>query len=301
MAAVSEQCTVCGRVILQACDKYRLIKAPKKPTDAREQTKVGEALLKVTKSPDVLQLIKEDKLISNCCCIHCYKFIFKVKKAEQQLYLLRSELESKIKNTCIESSYRQAEYTAQRVLPPVQKQPILERPSGGPKKRVMQSPTSKSGITPPSKRSLLPVTSVWRHPLQPLSPSRLQQSPLSKTGITPPSKRPAPPPMRPVLQPLTQSTNTSQKPSSSRINITPPSKHPSPRIKRTLPPLAPKEIPVPSHTAATSLRRELFPRQSQSSIANAAQVFQEEIKIPVYTDLESDPDEDIKVSFYTST
>ena len=51
---------------------------------------------------------------------------------------------------------------------------------------------------------------------------------------------------------------------------------------------------MPSHTAATSLRRELFPRIS-------AQVFQEEIKIPVYTDLESDPDEDSKVSFYTST
>lgn len=44
-------------VILQACDEYRLIKVPKKPTDAREQTKVGEALLKATKSPDVLQLI----------------------------------------------------------------------------------------------------------------------------------------------------------------------------------------------------------------------------------------------------
>ena len=73
MAAVSEQCTVCGRVILQACDKYRLIKAPKKPTDAREQTKVGEALLKVTKSPDVLQLIKEDKLISFYTCTYFTK------------------------------------------------------------------------------------------------------------------------------------------------------------------------------------------------------------------------------------
>ena len=52
---------------------------------------------------------------------------------------------------------------------------------------------------------------------------------------------------------------------------------------------------MPSHTAATSLRRELFLKLSQSSIANAPQIFQEEIKIPVYTDLESDPDKDIKV------
>ena len=52
---------------------------------------------------------------------------------------------------------------------------------------------------------------------------------------------------------------------------------------------------MPSHTAATSLRRELFPKLSQTSIANAPQIFQKEIKIPVYTDLESDPDEDIKV------
>ena len=101
MAAASEQCTVYGRVIVQVRDKYRLIKAPRKPADAIELTKVGEALLNVTKSPDVLQLIKEDKLISSCCYTNCYKFIFKVKKAEQQLYLLRSELESKIKNTYI--------------------------------------------------------------------------------------------------------------------------------------------------------------------------------------------------------
>ncbi len=87
MAAASEQCTVCGRVILQVCDKYRLIKAPKKPADAREQTKVGEALLNVTKSPDVLQLIKEDKLISNCCCINCYKFILSQKSRTATLFV----------------------------------------------------------------------------------------------------------------------------------------------------------------------------------------------------------------------
>ena len=51
-------------------------------------TKVGQALLNVTKSLDIIQLIREDKLISSCCCKNCYKFIMKVDNAEQQLHLL---------------------------------------------------------------------------------------------------------------------------------------------------------------------------------------------------------------------
>ena len=60
------------------CAKYTLIKAPKKPADAREQ-KIGEALLNVTKSPDILQLINKT---NSCCGTNCYKFIFEVEKAE---------------------------------------------------------------------------------------------------------------------------------------------------------------------------------------------------------------------------
>ena len=58
MAAASEQRKVCGTVILQVYDKYRLTKVPRKPANVKEHTKVGQALLKVTKSPGVLQLIR---------------------------------------------------------------------------------------------------------------------------------------------------------------------------------------------------------------------------------------------------
>ena len=241
MAAASDQCTVCGTVILLACNKYRLVKAPTKAADAQDHTKVGQTLLNVTKSAAVLQLIREGKLVSNCCCKDCYKFIMKVDKAEQQLFLLRSELESKIKNTCIR--YRQL---------PVQIQSMV----GAPRKRVPESPLPKSGITPPSKRPPPPSSSTRR----PLQPSTLQQSSSSTSG-------------------------------------TPPSKPRHPATKRPLQPLAPKPTTLPI-VATPQLRRELFPKCSQVPTTSTAQ---EEIRIPVYTDLESDPDEDIKVSIHSST
>ena len=143
-------------------------------------------LLNVTKSTAVPQLIREGKLISSCCCKDCYKFIMKVNRAEQQLFLLSSELESKIKNTCIR--YR---HTSQQA---VQIQSMV----GAPRKRV-------PGITPPSKRPPPPTSSTRR----PLQPSTIQQCSPSTSG-TPPStqtKRPlqplAPKPTLPaVVTPL---------------------------------------------------------------------------------------------------
>ena len=123
MAAAAEQCTVCGTVILLTCNKYRLTKVPMKAADAQEHTKVGHTLLNVTRSTAVLHFITEGKLISNCCCKDCYKFIMKVDKVERQFFLLRSELESKIKNTCIK-----CRHTAQNVFLPVQIQSIVGAP-----------------------------------------------------------------------------------------------------------------------------------------------------------------------------
>ena len=249
MTAAMEKCTVCGAIIQQVANKYRLAKVPLKAEDVKEHTKIGQTLLNVTKSPDVLQLIKEDKLISNCCCRNCYRFIVKVDNAQQHIFLLRSELESKIKTTCVRSMYRQPPHTAQSVLQPVQVLPTVERytvPVGRQQKRMPQSPLSKTGVTPPSKR---PATSIRM--LQPLAPGL--SSP--KAGDTPPPKRP-PPPMRYLL-----------------------------------PSLRPKQATLPSHMASMP-PRELFPGVSQVSKPSTAQ---EEITISVFTDLESDPDEDIKV------
>lgn len=180
-------------MIQQVANKYRLAKVSLKADDAKEHTKIGKTLLNVTRSPDVLQLIKEDKLISNCCCRNCYRFIVKVDNAQQHIFLLRSELESKIKTTCVRSIYGQPPHTAaQSVLQPVQFLPTAERytvPAGRQQKRMPQSPLSKTGVTPPSKR---PAPSMRM--LQPLAPGL-------SSGATPPPKRP-PPPMRYLLPSL---------------------------------------------------------------------------------------------------
>lgn len=192
----------------------------------------------------------------------------KVENAEQQYYLLRSELESKIKNTCIRFNYHDVrKHTTPKVLSPVlskQIQPSAKVPTGHSRKRVQQSPLSKTGVTPPSK---CPTTSIKRGPLQPLASSALQQS-----GVTPPSKCPPLP----------------------IVSVT----------RRPLQLIVPRETTtalLPPHTAAAvtqPLRRELFSTTSDTSTTTSGQLFQEEINIPVYTDLESDPDEDIKVSTY---
>ena len=269
MAAASEQCTVCGTVILLTCNKYRLVKAPTKAAGAQDHTKVGQTLLNVTKSTAVLQLIREGKLVSNCCCKGCYKFIMNVDKAEQQLFLLRSELESKIKNTCIR--YR---HTAQNVPLHVQVQSMV----GAPRKRVPQSPLPKTGITPPSKRPPPPSSSTRR----PLQPSTLQQSSSSTSG-TPPSSS--------TRRPLQQTTLQLAFSSTSGTSLS----KPPPLTKRPLQPLAPKPSNPPL-VVTPQLRRELFPKRSQVPTTSTAQ---KEIRIPVYTDLESDPDEDIKVSIHS--
>lgn len=269
MATACDQCAVCGTVILQACSKYRLTKVSIKPEETKVYTKVGQVLLNVAKSLNVAQTIAEDKLISSCCCIKCYKFIMKVNNTEQQLFLLRSELESKIKNTCIKTNYKNPESImkdAQNLSP-------------GPLKRLQVSPLSKTGVTPPSKRQAL--LKSRRSPLQPTSLGTSQVSTTSKTGITSQSQSPTSIVKRPVIS----STLKQLSPV-----ITPPSKRQRRATKSHV--LAPKQT---SRTEPVT-RRELFPMASLESAAPAALPFQEEINIPVYTDLESDPNDDIKVS-----
>ena len=127
---------------------------------------------------------------------------------------------------------------------------------------------------------------------------RVQQSPFAKIGVTPPSKHLHPVTtsmiMKPPLQSLTHSLSIIQQ--SSNTSVTPPHKCPSPSttsvMRRPLQPLAPKQtivVPLPLHRAGTQpIRRELFPRPSLMSTTTRGQLVQEEIKIPVYTDIESE-------------
>ena len=195
----------------------------------------------------------------------------KVENAEHQLYLLRSELEAKIKNTCVKSSYddisRQPPLSAlKQVQPSAEKFRVA---TVGPHKRVQQSPFAKTGVTPPLKRLHPAITSiVMTSPLQSLSqsPSTVQQSrPTSDTSVTPPHKCPPP----------------------STTSI----------MRCPLQLLAPKLTTAVPHAPGTQpIRRELFPKHSIMSTTTRDQLVQEEIKIPVYGDIERDPDEDIKVS-----
>ena len=51
MIAAIEKCTVCGAIIQQVANKYRLAKVPLKAEGVNEHTKIGQTLLNVTKSP----------------------------------------------------------------------------------------------------------------------------------------------------------------------------------------------------------------------------------------------------------
>ena len=280
MATACDHCAVCGAVILQACSKYRLRKVSIKPVETKDYTKVGQVLLNIAKNLSIAQIIAEDKLISSFCCIKCYKFIIKVNNTEQQLFLLRSELESKIKNTCIRSNYKTPEFIANDA----------HNLTPGPLKRararaqLQVSPSSKSGGMPPSKRQAFLKSRI--SPLQPTSPGTLQVSATSEIGITSQSQSPTSIYKHPVIP----STLKQISP-----RITPPSKRPRPATKSHA--LAPKQIPRTEPVT----RRELFPMPSHESAAPTALPFQEEIHIPTYTDLNSDPNVDIKVSTVIST
>ena len=262
-------CLVCMRAIVRTCDRFRL-RVPKE--GCAVLNKLGEILQKETENVLVDLKITANAATATLVCRHCRDIVLRIHKTREQLDSLRDQLKSKItvgKSTkssqgpSAASVQSRSSLSVHSVVPSVLL-PTQQRPTG---KRPISSPASKTGFSPAPKRSVpadLTTDGTLSHAITHVPSTSLANQRYS-AGVT------------------------------SNISLNPCS------ISALTDDLHIRDRPCRSKQRGRML--QLIGSQSSSQISEShtpqiisTPIQQEVVVVKVYEDLESDPDENIKVN-----